>query len=85
MCCVACMIDASACRVKCAVALLLISRSKKMQGRIRTCVCFIEVSCVFKYGLYMFCVACMRFAHAFAVRFAIALLLTSRKNKMQET
>ena len=50
-----------------------------MYGR----VCFNEVR-FFEYGLYMFCVACMRFAHGFAVQFAIALLLMSRNKKLQE-
>ena len=33
----------------------------------------------------MFCVACMICAHGFAVECATALLLLSRKNKMQES
>ena len=38
MCCVACMIVACVYPAKCAIALLLISKSKKMQESIRTCV-----------------------------------------------
>ena len=36
-----------------------------------------------RYGLYMFCVACMIFASDAAVTFAIALLFTSKDKNMQ--
>ena len=63
-----------------AIAHLLMSKSKKMPESIRMCVSFIEVRFV-EYVLYLFCLACMIFAHGAAVQFAIALLLMSRKNK----
>ena len=87
MLCVACMILAYAFAVQIAIALLLISRSKKMQEIIRTCVFqggfIIRIWIV--YGLYMFCVACMILAYVLGVNCAIALLLNCRSKKTQES
>ena len=80
MCCIACMIVVYVfCPATFAIVLLLISTSQKKQEQNK--VCFIEV-CVFKYGLYMFCVAWMIVAYDCAVKCAIALLLISRKTEM---
>ena len=68
------MICAHDVAVNVAIALLFISMKK----------CVFERGLMFfKYGLYMFSVACMTFAHDVAVTFAIALLFMSRIKKMQ--
>ena len=67
-----------------AMAVFFMSRNKKCKKRIRTCV-FVTRFVFFDYGLYMFCVACMILAYAFAVQIAIALLLISRGKKMQKS
>ena len=87
MLCVACMILAYVFALQIAIALLLVSRSKKMQESIRTCV--FERGVIFQiwivYGLYMCCVTCVILAYVFGVNCAIALLLISRSKKMQES
>ena len=40
--------------------------------------------CVFGYGLYMLCIACMICAYDVAVQLAIALLLIARNNQMKK-
>ena len=65
------------------LALLLMSKSKKMQESIRSCVFYGGV--ISEHGLYMCCVACVISAHGVAVTFAIALLLIFKSKNMQES
>ena len=75
--CVACMIFPYYVAVQCAMALCFNYRNKKNKESVRTCVCSRRF--VFsEYGLYMFCVARMTFAHDVAVQFAMALLFRFR-------
>ena len=68
--------------VTCAAAVFSISRKMNMHDMYKDfCVCN-EV--VFDYGIYMLCVACMILACVLAATFAIAVLLISRSQKMQE-
>ena len=66
------MIFAHDVSVEFAMALCFIARSKNMQESIRTCV-FNEV-CYSKNRFYMFCVACMIFAHDVALNVAMVLV-----------
>ena len=66
-----------------AMAVFFISRNKKRQETYKgVCVC--NEVLFFDYGSYMCRVARMILAYVFAVKCAIALLLISRRKKMQE-
>ena len=86
MCCVACVISASDVAGPFAIALLFMSRNKKMQHN-NKCndVCVFSPGFIFEYGLYMCCVACVICASDVAGKCAIALLFISRRKNMQES
>ena len=66
-----------------AIALLQMSKSKKVQEGIKRCV--FDRGVIFKYALYICCVACMISAHGVALTNAMALLLIFKSKNMQES
>ena len=81
--CIACIIFAHDVAVKLALALLFMFRNKNMSNTYNDACAVTRVE-ISKYGLYMFCVACMIYASDVAVQCAIADLFMSKKKKMQQ-